>query len=192
MQTQLSRLCCGASFARNVQVMSRPWLISCPLPQKGSWAFPGTGCRSDDATSSGCATPVEKPLARPSEGSRPPAPGGVEKRILSMQGIRLDQNALEIQLSEKLLLLRRSLGLEHRPLVVLAGGVAGLAVALRLLRSRWPAPGQPNTASPGQCRRSRPEAIRRTARCQLHRRARCLADFVTRLIVTFDLAPLSC
>ena len=47
-----------------------------------------------------------------------------------MQGIRLDQNALEIQLSEKLLLLRRSLGLEHRPLVVLAGGVAGLAVAL--------------------------------------------------------------
>ena len=30
------------------------------------------------------------------------------------------------------------------------------------------------------------------ARCQLHRRARCLAAFVTRLIVTFALAPLSC
>ena len=43
-----------------------------------------------------------------------------------MQGIRLDQNALEIQLSEKLLLLRRSLGLEHGPLMVLPCGVAGL------------------------------------------------------------------
>ena len=31
-----------------------------------------------------------------------------------------------------------------------------------------------------------------SARCQLHRRARCLAAFVTRLIVTFALAPLSC
>ena len=30
------------------------------------------------------------------------------------------------------------------------------------------------------------------ARCQLRRRARCLANFVTRLIVTFALAPLSC
>ena len=30
------------------------------------------------------------------------------------------------------------------------------------------------------------------ARCQLRRRARCLATFVTRLIVTFALAPLSC
>jgi hypothetical protein len=27
-------MCCGASFARNVQVMSRPWLISCPLTQR--------------------------------------------------------------------------------------------------------------------------------------------------------------
>ena len=30
------------------------------------------------------------------------------------------------------------------------------------------------------------------ARCQLRRRARCLSNFVTRLIVTFALAPLSC
>ena len=35
-------------------------------------------------------------------------------------------------------------------------------------------------------------AIRSSARCQLRRRARCLANFVTRLIVTFALAPLSC
>lgn len=33
------------------------------------------------------------------------------------------------------LLLRRSLRLEHYPLVVLAGGVAGLVVAIRLMRS---------------------------------------------------------
>jgi hypothetical protein len=30
------------------------------------------------------------------------------------------------------------------------------------------------------------------ARCQLRRRARCLTIFVTRLIVTFALAPLPC
>mgnify|MGYP006901877207 CR=1 FL=1 len=39
---------------------------------------------------------------------------------------------------------------QHRPLVVFAGGPAGLAVALRLLRSSWPHRGRPNTASPGQ------------------------------------------
>jgi hypothetical protein len=71
-----------------------------------------------------------------------PAPGGVEKRLLGMQGIRLDQNALEIQLSEELF--------EHRPLVVFAGGVAGLAVAVRLLRSSWLRPWRRSRASPGQ------------------------------------------
>jgi hypothetical protein len=55
----------------------------------------------------------------PSAGSRPPAPGAAEKRLLGVQGIRLDQHALKIQLAEQLL--------EHGPLVVLAGGVAGLA-----------------------------------------------------------------
>ena len=68
---------------------------------------------------------------------------------------RLDENALQINLAVQLP--------QHRPLMVFANGVAGLAVALRLLRSSWPAPGQLNTASPEQCRRSRPEAIRGSA-----------------------------
>ena len=34
----------------------------------------------------------------------------------------------------------------HRPLVVFAGYVAGLAVADRLLRSSWPRPARQNTA----------------------------------------------
>ena len=55
-----------------------------------------------------------------------------------MQGIRLEQNALKIQLAKELL--------QHRPFVVLPGGVAGLAVALRLLRSSWPRPRRRSTA----------------------------------------------
>jgi hypothetical protein len=55
---------------------------------------------------------------------------------LGVQGIRLDQLTVQIQLTEQLLLLRRSPRLEHCRLVVFAGGVAGLAVALRLLRRR--------------------------------------------------------
>jgi len=69
--------------------------------------------------SSGWLTPSEKPSATPSAGSRPPAPGGVEKRALGVQRIRLDHHAFEVQLSEELF--------EHRPLVVLTGGVASLA-----------------------------------------------------------------
>lgn len=60
-----------------------------------------------------------QPSARPSAGGRRPAPGGVEKRLLGVQGIFLDQHALEIELTEQLL--------ERCPLAVLAGGVAGLA-----------------------------------------------------------------
>ena len=41
-----------------------------------------------------------------------------------MKRIRLGENTLQIQFAEELF--------EYRPLVVLAGGVAGLAVALRL------------------------------------------------------------
>ena len=40
-----------------------------------------------------------------------------------MQGIRLDQNALKIQLAKELP--------QHRSFVVLPGGVAGLAVAIQ-------------------------------------------------------------
>jgi len=45
-------------------------------------------------------------MATPLEESRPPAPGGVEKRSLGVQRIRLDQHALEIQFAEELSLLR--------------------------------------------------------------------------------------
>jgi hypothetical protein len=58
-------------------------------------------------------------VARRSAGSRPPAPGAAEKRTLGMESISLDQDTLEIQLAEELP--------QHRPLVVVAGGVAGLA-----------------------------------------------------------------
>ena len=34
------RMCSGASFARRVQVMSRPWLISCSVATKGIFRFP--------------------------------------------------------------------------------------------------------------------------------------------------------
>ena len=59
-----------------------------------------------------------------------------------MKRIRLDQHALKIQLTEELF--------EHSPLMVFAGGVAGLAVALRLLRSSTPRPERLSRASPGQ------------------------------------------
>ena len=49
-----------------------------------------------------------------------------------MQGIRLNEYALEIQLAEQLP--------EHRPLVVFSSGVTSLAVAVWLLRSNWPHP----------------------------------------------------
>jgi len=55
-----------------------------------------------------------------------------------MERVRLDEHAAQIQLAEQLP--------QHRPLVVFAGGVAGLAVALRLLRSSSPHRGRPNTA----------------------------------------------
>jgi len=41
-----------------------------------------------------------------------------EKRLLGMQGIHLDQHALQIQLAKELP--------QHHPLMVLTGGVAGL------------------------------------------------------------------
>ena len=61
----------------------------------------------------------EKASPTPSGGSRLPAPGGVEKRSLGVERICLDQHAFETQLAEELF--------DHRPLVVIAGGVAGLA-----------------------------------------------------------------
>jgi hypothetical protein len=48
-----------------------------------------------------------------------PAPEADEKRALSMERIRLDENAVESQLSEQLP--------EHHSLLVFPGGVAGLA-----------------------------------------------------------------
>ena len=116
----VSRMCSGASFARRAQVMSRPWLISSrvPLPQKGSGAFPGTGCGSDDAESSGSLNASRKAAPTPSGGSRPPAPGAAEKRLLGVECIRLDQHAVQVELADELT--------QHRPLMVLAGGLAGL------------------------------------------------------------------
>ena len=55
-----------------------------------------------------------------------------------MQGIRLNEYAAQIQLAEQLP--------EHRPLVVFAGGVTSLAVAIRLLRSSWPHPRRRSSA----------------------------------------------
>ncbi len=49
----------------------------------------------------------------------PLAPGAVEKRALGVEGVGLDQDPLKIQITEQLP--------EHRPLMVFAGGVAGLA-----------------------------------------------------------------
>ncbi len=49
-----------------------------------------------------------------------------------LERIRLDQHTVEIQLTEQLP--------QHRPLVVLHGGVAGLTVDVRLLRSSTPRP----------------------------------------------------
>ena len=49
----------------------------------------------------------------------PSTSGGVEKLSLVVERIYLDQNALEIKLAEQ--------GFEHRPVVVLADGVSGLA-----------------------------------------------------------------
>lgn len=57
-------------------------------------------------------------VGSPSGGSRPPAPGPVEKRALNVQGIRLDQHPLQVELAQQLF--------QHRPLVVLTGGVAGM------------------------------------------------------------------
>jgi hypothetical protein len=54
-----------------------------------------------------------------------------------MKCVNLDQHAIEIQLAEQL---------PHRPFVVFAGGVAGLTVAVRLLRSSTPRPMPRNTA----------------------------------------------
>ena len=73
--------------------------------------FPWNWWQFGNATSSGWLSRLG--------GSRLPAPGGVEKRALGVESICLDQNVLEIKLAEQ--------GFEHRPLVVLAGGVAGLA-----------------------------------------------------------------
>jgi hypothetical protein len=44
-----------------------------------------------------------------SAGSRLPAPGASEKRLLGVERICLDQHATQIQLNKQLLLLRRSL-----------------------------------------------------------------------------------
>jgi hypothetical protein len=54
-----------------------------------------------------------------------------------MECVSLDQHAIEIQLAEQLP--------QHRPFVVFAGGVAGLTVAVRLLRSSTPRPVPRNT-----------------------------------------------
>ena len=70
----------------------------------GCDAFPEIGCGSGDAASSGCLLP--------SVGSRLPAPGAGEKRLLGVERICLDQHATQIQLTKQLLLLRRSLRLE--------------------------------------------------------------------------------
>ena len=85
-------------------------------PRKGSCAFRGTESGSDGAASSGWLSLSAR--------SRPPAPGGVEKRFLGVERIRLDQHTAKIELAEQLF--------EHRPLMVFAGGVASLAVAVRL------------------------------------------------------------
>jgi hypothetical protein len=45
-----------------------------------------------------------------------------------VERIRLDQHTVKIELAKQLF--------EHRPLMVFAGGVASLAVAVRLLRRR--------------------------------------------------------
>jgi hypothetical protein len=55
-----------------------------------------------------------------------------------MERYRLDQYTLQIQLTKQLT--------QHRPLVVFAGGVAALAVAVRFLRSSTPPRVRPNTA----------------------------------------------
>jgi len=68
----------------------------------------------------------------------PPAPAAVEKRFLGVERVCLGENTLKIQLAEQLP--------EPCPLVVFAGGVSGLAIAVRLLRSSTPPPGPPNTA----------------------------------------------
>lgn len=54
-----------------------------------------------------------------SAGSRTVAPGDVEKRAMGMERIRLNQHTLKIELTEQMF--------EHRPLMVITGGVAGLA-----------------------------------------------------------------
>ena len=82
-------------------------------------------------------SPTRKASPTPSGGSRPPAPAAVEKRFLGVERVSLDENTLKIQLAEQLP--------QHCPLVGFAGGVAGLAVAVRLLRSSTPPPRQPNT-----------------------------------------------
>ena len=79
------------------------------------------------------ASPTRKASPTPSGGSRPPAPAAVEKRFLGVERVSLDENTLKIQLAEQLS--------EHCPLMVFAGGVAGLAVAVRLLRSSTPPQG---------------------------------------------------
>ena len=38
----------------------------------------------------------------PSRGSRPPAPGAVEKRFLGVEGIRLDQHPFQVELAQQL------------------------------------------------------------------------------------------
>ena len=59
-----------------------------------------------------------------------------------MERISLNKNALQIQFAKELP--------EYRPLMVLADGVAGLAVAVRFLRSSTPRPKQRSRACPGQ------------------------------------------
>ena len=73
----------------------------------------------DDAMSSGRPTPSEKPSVTPSAGSRPPASGAAEKRALGIERIRLDLRTVKIELAAKLF--------ELRPLMIFAGGIAGLA-----------------------------------------------------------------
>ena len=55
-----------------------------------------------------------------------------------MERVSLNKNALQIQFAKELP--------EYRTLMVVAGGVAGLAVAVRLLRSSTPRPKQRSRA----------------------------------------------
>ncbi len=75
----------GAQRLGDVAAMAN-LVIPCPK-REGSGACPGTEIGSDDATSSGCPTPSEKPAASWLARRRPPAPGA--PAALPSRGLRL-------------------------------------------------------------------------------------------------------